>query len=254
MSRILLFILIIYCCVGAILFFAQRKFIYFPTPDSNHPYPEVSYESDDAIIRAIALNKDREKAILYFGGNAEAVEYNVPQFKSNFSEQAVYLVKYRGYGGSTGEPSEGKIVADALKLFDELDKEYSEVSVIGRSLGSGVATYVASQRSVKKLVLVTPYDSILSLAQKTYPVYPMFLLLKDKYDSVSRVHLITADTLLLVAENDDVIGRSHSENLFEAFDRKSVKMVVINESGHNTISDSQQYNDALSQFLNTDEN
>ena len=253
MMRILIFILIIYGCVGVFLFFAQRSLIYFPAQETNHPHVEFSYEFDDAIVRVVVLNKESTKAILYFGGNAEVVEYNVPSFKRIFNEQAVYLVKYRGYGGSTGEPSEEKIYTDALRIFDELDKEYSEISVIGRSLGSGVATYVASQRSVKKLVLVTPFDSIESLAQKTYPVFPMFLLLKDKYDSVNRVQLITTNTLLLVAENDNVIDRSHSEKLFNAFKRKSPKMVVISDSGHNTISDSQQYNEVLSQFINSDE-
>lgn len=252
MIRILLLTLLIYSCVGLFLYLAQRSFIYFPTPETKHPYVEVSYELDDATVRVVALNKESSRAILYFGGNSEAVEYSAPNFENLFGDQAVYLVKYRGYGGSTGEPSEDKIYADALAIFDELSKEHSAVSVIGRSLGSGVATYVAAHRSTKKLVLVTPYDSIESLAQKTYPVYPMSILLKDKYDSISRVQQITADTLLLVAENDSVIDKSHSEKLFDAFKSVTPKMVVINDSGHNTISNSQQYNEVLGKFINSD--
>lgn len=250
--RILKSILFIYVCVGTFLFFAQRSFIYFPTPETNHPYTEISYRFDDANIKVVALKKDSEKAILYFGGNGEAVEYNAPIFEKIFNDQTVYLVKYRGYGGSTGKPSEEKIYSDALKIFDDINKKYSEVFVIGRSLGSGVATYVASQRNVEKLVLVTPYDSIESLAQASYPVFPMSLLLIDKYDSVGRENLIKANTLMLVAENDNVIKKSHSKNLFNAFKQTTPKMVIISNTGHNTISNSQQYNELLSQFINAD--
>ena len=252
MMRILLLALSVYFCFGIFLFFAQRSFIYFPTPPSNHPYPEISYKFDDATVRVVTLNTENKNAIIYFGGNGEAVEYNASTFERLFSDHAVYLVKYRGYGGSTGQPSEDNICADALNIFDKLRKEHSNISVIGRSLGSGVATFIASQRDVNKLVLVTPYDSIESLAQKTYPIYPMSLLLKDKYDSVGRAQLITSDTLFLLAENDKVIGRKHSENLFKAFREIKPELVVISDSGHNTISNNPRYNETLRQFIYPD--
>ncbi len=252
--RILAVIFLIYIAVGAFLFLAQRNFIYYPTPATSHPYDEISIKYDDAVVEVVVVNSENKNAILYFGGNGEAVEYKAPGFERIFPGHAVYLMKYRGYGGSAGTPSEEKIYADALNVFDYLDKEYSELSLVGRSLGSGVATYVSSRRSVKRLVLVTPYDSIESLAQKAYPMFPMALLLKDKYDSVGRVNSIRAKTLFLVAENDTVIGKNHSDRLFNAFTQQKPEMVVINDVGHNSISDSQRYNDILSQFMSTDSN
>lgn len=249
--KILKSLLFIYICVGAFLYFAQNSFLYFPTPVTDHPYTEVLYRFDNANVKVIVLNKDKKQAILYFGGNGEAVEYNLPKFKKLFQNHAIYLVKYRGYGGSTGKPSEEGLYSDALKIFDDLNDKYTEISVIGRSLGSGVATYIASKRNITKLALVTPFDSIESVAQKTYPMFPMFILLKDKYNSIGRAHLIKANTLLLVAENDKIIKKSHSENLAKAFKLINPKWVVIANTGHNTISNSEQYNEVLSKFINS---
>jgi pimeloyl-ACP methyl ester carboxylesterase len=231
------------------LFFAQRSFIYFPTPVIEHPYSENSYNFDSATVKVIVVNKENKNAILYFGGNGEAVEYNAPNFIKMFPNQTIYLVKYRGYGRSTGEPSEERLYSDALNIFDSLKEKHSEVSVIGRSLGSGIATLVASKRSVKKLALITPYDSIESLAQKSFPIFPMSILLKDKYNSIGRANLIKAQTLLLVAENDTVIKKSHSDNLDWAFTANNSTMVVIKNAGHNTISNSKQYAYLLSDFI-----
>ena len=247
--RILKSISLIYICVCAYLFFSQRSFIYFPTPEVEHPYSEVSYNFNDAVIKVIVLNSDNKKAILYFGGNGEAVEYNASKFTKMFPNKTIYLVKYRGYGGSTGDPSEKALYADALRIFDNLKQNHSEVSVIGRSLGSGIATLVASKRNVKKLVLVTPYDSVESIAQETFPIFPMSILLKDKYNSVDRAGSIKAKTLLLVAENDKVIKKYHSDNLAKAFKPAKATMIVINNTGHNTISNSVQYDELLREFI-----
>lgn len=249
MKKLLKSTLFIYICVALYLFFSQRSFIYFPTPNTEHPHSEISYEFKDAVVKVVVLNKKNKKAILYFGGNGEAVEYNASNFIKNFPNHTVYLVKYRGYGGSTGEPSEEKLYSDALNIFDSLKQKYSEVSVIGRSLGSGVATYVASKRNIKKLVLVTPYDSIESVAQKTFPIFPMFILLKDKYNSVGRANEIKAKTLLLIAENDNVISKSHSDTLAKAFQATIATMVVIKNTGHNSISNSIQYNNIIREFI-----
>ncbi|RTZ58963.1 MAG: alpha/beta hydrolase [Gammaproteobacteria bacterium] len=249
--RILKGIIFVYICIGAFLYFFQRSFIYSPTPAIDHPYTEVAYRFDNANVRVIILNKGNKKAILYFGGNGEAVEYNAPAFKKLFKNHTIYLVKYRGYGGSTGEPSEKNLYSDALNIFDDIKRKHTEITVIGRSLGSGISTYVSSKRNIKNLVLVTPYDSIESIAQEKYPIYPMFILLKDKYNSIGRANLIKANTLLLVAENDQTIKKSHSIKLANAFKKITPKVVVITNAGHNTISNSRKYNEVLSKFVNT---
>ena len=127
--------------------------------------------------------------------------------------------------------------------------QYSTVSVIGRSLGSGIASYVAAQRNVLKLVLVTPFDSITNLAQQSYPLYPIPLLLKDKYNSAGRAHKIKADVLVLVAQRDQIVGRKHSNKLIAAFVKQVPKVNIINGSTHNNISEYAEYYQIINEFL-----
>jgi len=100
------------------------------------------------------------------------------------------LVNYRGYGASEGSPSERALFADALLVLDALrerpDVDPARVALVGRSLGSGVATYVAANRPVAGVALVSPYDSVTALARRQFPWLPIELLLRHPFDSRSR--------------------------------------------------------------------
>jgi len=122
--------------------------------------------------------------------------------------------------------------------------------VIGRSLGSGVATYLASKRPVEKMVLISPFDSITSVAQNIYMIFPVFLMLLDKYDSISRVKEIEAKTIILVAEHDEVIPRKHSQRLIDEFPPEQISVKIIADSGHNDISNKVEYYQHLKDFFN----
>ena len=171
-------------------------------------------------------------------------------FLTAFPLHTVYLFNYRGYGGSSGQPTEEGIYSDALSLFDKVQEKQAIISVMGRSLGSGAATYLASKRPVEKMVLVSPYDSIKSVAQNKFPIYPMFLLLKDKYDSIGRVKEIQAKTIVLMAENDEVIPKKHSLRLISEFPTEQITVKTISDTGHNDISNKMEYYDHLKSFLN----
>jgi pimeloyl-ACP methyl ester carboxylesterase len=93
------------------------------------------------------------------------------------SDYAVYLLNYRGFGGSGGSPSEEAIAEDALALFDQVYASHPQIAVVGRSLGSGVAVRLASQRPVQQLILVTPYNSLEEIAEQQYPWLPVKWLL-----------------------------------------------------------------------------
>jgi len=246
----MIYILLIYLIAGAVLFFYQRKLIYFPTGKIHHSYELLKLENEKETLEVIALNPGKEKALIYFGGNAEAVVHNADDFLTAFPLHTVYLLNYRGYGGSSGQPTEKGIYSDALSLFDKVQEKQAIISVMGRSLGSGAATYLASKRSVEKMVLVSPYDSIKSVAQNKFPIYPMFLLLKDKYDSIGRVKEIQAKTIILMAENDEVIPKKHSLRLISEFPPEQITVKTISNTGHNDISNKMEYYDHLRSFLN----
>ena len=247
--EIMLYILLIYVLFGVILFFYQRKLLYFPTPIISHNYEQQQLIHDNVTLKVIVLNQGNKKAILYFGGNAEAVVYNAQHFLDAFPDHTIYLLNYRGYGGSSGQPSEQGFFADALFIFDKMQEKHSKISVIGRSLGSGVATYLASKRSVKKLALISPFDSITSVAQKNYFIFPVFLMLLDKYDSISRVKDIKAEATVLLAENDEVISRIHSQRLIDEFPAEQVTVKTIADSRHNDISEKVEYYQILKDFF-----
>ena len=241
--------ILIYLGIGMLLYFKQRSFIYFPVRDASSGYEQMVVQNQEASISVTHINSNSTKAILYFGGNAENVDFSVPGFSGLFPEYAVYFVKYRGYGASTGRPTEAGIYSDALLVYDTLLKNHDSISVIGRSLGSGVATYLAANRKVNKLVLVTPFDSISSLAQKRYPLYPVSWLLKDKFDSLSRAKSINAQTLVVAAENDRIVPRQHTDIFVDALDPALTTYQIIPGRGHNDLSDSNAYHVSLRSFL-----
>jgi pimeloyl-ACP methyl ester carboxylesterase len=240
-----------YLGLGLYLYLAQRSFMYFPVAEREASDVGVEYLANDGeSIKLWVLGPASEKAVVYFGGNAEDVYYNAEEFRAALPGHTSYLVNYRGYGGSSGAPTEANLFADALGIYDALRERHAEITVIGRSLGSGVATYLASQRDVHRLILATPLDSALALAQSMYPVYPVSLLLKDRYKSVEYAPQIKAPTLIVLAEHDRVIPRKHSMRLVEAFAPGLVEQVVIANAGHNGLSGYRQYWQAFEDFLN----
>ena len=148
---------------------------------------------------------------------------------------------YRGYGGSSGKPSEAALVADALALFDKVNTEHQNITVVGRSLGSGVAVHLASLRPVARLILVTPYDSLQDLAARQFPYFPVRWLLRDKFESWRYAPLISVPTLIVAAEHDDVIPRTSTETLYKRFRAGVASFKVVTGTGHNSISESPEY-------------
>jgi pimeloyl-ACP methyl ester carboxylesterase len=239
----------LYLLASAWLYFMQHRLIYYPTLFIPHAYLTIPFESEGETINLIVLNPGKERAILYFGGNAEAVLLNAEPFNRAFSDYTVYLVNYRGYGGSSGKPSEQGLYADALRIYDASIKQHSKLAVVGRSLGSGVATYLASERPVEKLVLITPYDSIVALAQHSFPWFPVKYLMKEQYDSLGRVSKIDAQTLIVAADQDRIVPEVHTRTLADAFPENQVKVEVITSTDHNSISLAPGYYSLLQQFM-----
>jgi pimeloyl-ACP methyl ester carboxylesterase len=133
------------------------------------------------------------------------------------------------------------ISRDALTLFDLVYATHPHITVVGRSLGSGVAVRLASQRPAARLVLITPYNSVEELAAWQFPIFPVKWLLKDTFESWKYAAHITVPTLLIAAEHDEVIPRSSTERLFTHFAKGVASLKVIPGTGHNSISESPEY-------------
>jgi len=227
----------------------QRNILYAPSPQYNHQYLSKIFHNENETIEVIVLNEGKQNGIIYFGGNGESVVHSASDHMRNFPDHTIYLVNYRGYGGSSGTPKEQAIYSDALHIYDQLSPKYKTISVIGRSLGTGVATYIGSKRDINKMGLITPYDSIENVAKSRYPIFPTSLLLTDKYDSIGRIKNIKAKTLIILAENDSVIPLEHSERLIKAFSPKQIKVGIIKNAGHNNLSRTKKYHKLLREFM-----
>lgn len=244
-------IVAVYLVLCAALFFFQRSLIYFPQPNAvSSADSRITLSMPDAQVSVVTRERVGPRALIYFGGNAEDVSRNLPEFAQAFPDYAVYLLNYRGFGGSGGSPSEAAIAEDALALFDQVYASHPQVAVVGRSLGSGVAVRLASQRPVQHLILVTPYNSLEEIAARQYPWVPVKWLLKDRFESGKYAAHIRVPTLLLAASDDEVIPRASTQRLLENFPQGVALLRVVPESGHNSISDRAQYLQWMGDVLN----
>lgn len=247
--RVLLVALLLYGGACIALFVFQRSLLYFPQPAGFANAATFAMAVDGARLRVAVRPHDGPKALIYFGGNAEDVSASMPQFAAALPDYAVYALHYRGYGGSSGVPTEAALHADALALFDKVRMQHSEVALVGRSLGSGVAMRLAATRPVSRLVLVTPYDSILEIARRQFPFFPVALLLTDRYESWRAAPAIRVPTLLLQAEHDQVIPSASTARLNAAFAQGVASLVVIRGADHNSVSSAPQYMDEIRKVL-----
>ena len=233
---------LIYLALCGALFAFQRSLIYYPQPRSNDDGITVlTLHVGAESVLVSSHPKPGSDAVVYFGGNGEDVSRDMPDLVGAFPHSAIYLLHYPGYGGSSGSPTEQGILADALALFDQVHTEHATVVVIGRSLGTGVAVHVASERPVARLVLVTPYDSLADPAAAQYPYFPVRWLMLDKYESWRYAPQVTAPTRIIAAGKDEVIPRASTERLRTRFKDGVSSYVVIPGVGHNTISENPDY-------------
>ena len=250
LTSIVLIASLSYALTLTLMYLFQRNLIYFPTPfDSTFPAQQVSFDNHGVRLQGWVLNPGKRRAMIYFGGNAEMITANRELFETVFANYSIYLMNYRGYGNSQGEASEAALFADALEIFDQLKRDHDSISAYGRSLGSGIAVYLASQRELDKLILLTPYDSIAAVAQRHYPIFPVSWLIRDRYDSIRWGRDIRGEVLVVSAQLDAVVPSQHAETLVKNLNRASVSYHMISGAAHNDIGDFDQYRQILGDFI-----
>ena len=240
----------LYLLAVSSLYLFQRSLIYYPTPvDPEFAAEAVSFEHQGLLLQGWVINPGQQKAVIYFGGNSEMISDNHALFQQIFADYSVYLVNYRGYGNSQGQPSEAALFADALAVYDQISERHSAIIAYGRSLGSGVAVYLAARRKISKLILLTPYDSVVEVAAKIYSIFPVRWLLKDRFDSAALAAEISAPELIITAENDRVIPPSHGASLKDALVNSEISYQKISGAAHNDVVNFPAFQQALEAFL-----
>lgn len=241
---------LIYLVLCALLYLLQSRLLYLPHREvALEGVRSIRVQRDDATLKIWVLHPEARAALIYFGGNAEDVSANVADFAAAFPDRAVYLVNYRGYGGSTGHPSEAALLSDAAATYDWVATHHERIAVLGRSLGSGVAVALASERPVERLVLITPYDSIANVAADHFPFFPVRWLIRDRYDSLRRIAGVHAPVLALLAERDEVVLRARSDALIAAIPAALRHTVLIRGATHNDVGSFPAYWRGLQSFM-----
>ncbi|MCC7249326.1 MAG: alpha/beta fold hydrolase [Lysobacter sp.] len=229
----------------------QRDMIYYGwTTTVDAASTDFALKRPDATLRGWVANPDKPDPILYFGGNAERVESNREAFALLFPGRSVYFLAYRGYGASEGAPSEAALVPDALAFFDDVQRRHpgQKIAVIGRSLGSGIASQVAAQRPVERLVLVTPFDSMVGAARSHYPMFPVGWLLDERYESDKALRRFKQPMLIVHGGRDDVVPEANTLRLIAALPAPPT-VVRIAKADHNDISNYPEFVAALLEFF-----
>lgn len=238
----------IYVGIVGAMYLLQRKMMYLPVQDM--PPPAAVGAGDMAVVHLHtadgldlvawykpAAAEDRSE-IIYFHGNGGNISHRAEKIRPLLDAgHGVLLVSYRGYGGNPGQPSEAGLIADGRAAYDFLIARGvapERIAVIGESLGSGVAVAIAAEREVAAVMLEAPFTSAADVGQRAYPFIPVKLLIKDRFDSLSRIRAIDAPLLIVHGESDEVVPVALGRRLFEAA-AEPKQGVFIPGAGHGNL-------------------
>ncbi len=214
--------------LAAIVPTLQRHLMYFP--DTTYFTPktagltgvseEVLQTPDGSRVLAwYAPAKPGQPTLLYFHGNAGSLETRIERIRKYMARGlGVFMMTYRGFGGSSGEPSEAANVADARLAYDTLTERLgiapADIIVYGESLGTSVAVQVAGAREVAGIVLDAPYTSMVDLAALHHPWIPGRWFMTDRYETRRHIKAVTAPLLILHGEIDDIVPVTMGREIF----------------------------------------
>ncbi len=254
--RVLAMVVGAYLALCILVYFIQRSLIYFP--DESRPATPSGAQSlqlstaDGETIEAWYWQGTRPLDVLLFHGNAGHRGHRLVWARRIRSMgYGVMLPDYRGYGGSTGSPSEEGLYQDGEACMAWLKENGRPVPVLfGSSLGCGVAVEMARRHEAPVLVLQSGYTSMTDVGGAAYPFLPTRLLLKDRFDNLDKIGDVKCPLLCLHGEDDDIIPMKFGRRLYEAAHQPK-RWVQLADTGHNDMWDAPDdgYWAAVSAFL-----
>ena len=251
---VLALVLAMYAALCAWLFVGQRGLVYYPQfTRIAASRTDFSLQRDGIVLRGWRVNPGQRDAVVYFGGNAESLEPMRARLAQWFPQRTAYLLAYRGYGASDGAPSEPALVADALALFDTVAEAHpgGRIAVIGRSLGTGVASQVAAERPVDRLVLITPFDSLSGVAAAHYPWMPVRWLLRERYESGRHLAGYRGPVLVVRAGRDDIVPARSTHRLVDALP-VAPEILVLPDADHIDLDADPAFARTITRFVDGD--
>ncbi|MGC1866798.1 MAG: alpha/beta hydrolase [Pseudolabrys sp.] len=245
---LLLIAIVGYGGVLGLMYVFQRTLMYFPDPTRTPPVAaglpqaeEVTLTSGDGekLVTWYVAPKGAKPVIIYFHGNAGALNLRAGRFKWLIEDGTGLLaLAYRGYGGSTGKPSETGLISDGIAAYDFVLARFPARNIVlwGESLGTGVAVAVAAEREIGAVILDAPFTSLADVGAAAYPFAPVRWLIKDPFHSDERIARLTAPLLVLHGERDRIVPIALGEKLF-SLAREPKRFVRFPLGGHVDLDD-----------------
>lgn len=255
-------VLVIYLLCGIAFYVLQDRFLFHPVAlDRNSLYHfsaanreinlAVDKESNMNLVQFLATDSLPKGVVLYFHGNRKNISWYAT-YATNFTANGyeVWMIDYPGFGKSTGRITEQKLYDDALQLYIMARSKFPANSIIvyGKSLGTGIASWLAAKKSCNQLILETPYYSMTSLVQHYMPIYPVNALLRYKLPVYKYLNLVNAPVTVFHGTEDKVIPYSNAHRLTEAIHLKD-RFITIENAGHNNLNDYPQFHNVLDSIL-----
>ncbi|WP_370111899.1 alpha/beta hydrolase [Bradyrhizobium yuanmingense] len=240
-------LLTVYCAGLLVLYVRQREML-FPIPPAGRTAPDAAglpeaqehvlttSDGEQVIVWHVPAKPGRS-VILYFHGNGDFLAGRVGRFKAMTADgTGLVALSYRGYGGSSGMPSEQGLLRDAAAAYAFTTARYAAERIVawGFSLGTGVAVALASEHRVGKLILEAPYTSTADIAASSFRFVPVRLLMRDPFHSDQRMSRVTVPLLIMHGTDDLVISIVFGERLF-ALAREPKRFVRIEGGGHDDL-------------------
>jgi fermentation-respiration switch protein FrsA (DUF1100 family) len=260
LKSLIILAILAYGGVLALMYVFQRSLMYFPdrarTPPAAAGLPqaeEVTLTSADgeSLIAWYIPPKDSKPLVIYFHGNGGALNLRADRFRWLTTDGFGLLgLSYRGYGGSSGKPSETGFLLDASAAYDFAAARYPSGRIVlwGESIGTGVAIALAAERPIGGLILDAPFTSAADIGASAYPFVPVRWFIKDSFRSDERIGRVKAPLLVLHGELDRIIPIKFGERLFTLANEPK-QMVRLPSGGHVDLDD-HGAPDAVRAFLN----
>jgi uncharacterized protein len=222
----LTFALVFYGGFVALLYLTQRSLQYFPESNRTAPAAAGLPEAEEVVVdtadgeRVVLWHvppKGDKPVILYLHGNGGALRYRIDRFRALSADgTGLIALSYRGYGGSTGRPTEAGLLEDAAAAYAFAAARYQpeRIALWGESLGSGVAVALAAEKPVGRVVLEAGFSSAADVGAGVYWYVPVRLLMKDQFRSDLRIGKVTAPVLMLHGDRDNIIPIALGERLY----------------------------------------
>ena len=221
-------LIIAYLVLIIFIYFYQRNLLYHPS-ENNYQNDNIKFNYDEIFIKveeeiqlkSWIIRKDLKKfkTLVIFHGNAGDLSNRIYKLNELYKlDINILLISWRGFSGNKGSPTEKNLYADAkasIKWLNEQGVKNSQIILYGESLGSGVAVEIGKENNFNSIILESPFTSIENSAKIYYPYLPVKLLLKDRYDSISKIKKINTPILIMHGKKDDVVPFSMGKELFE---------------------------------------